>query len=146
MATQAKIGHGTKLYIGDSNSPGVWTPVAEITSIKPPSVTRDVIDATNSDSPDKWREHIPGLKDGGEVSFEGNFIPSGASTGQLILASANDAAIAFKIEWPDSPPTVWEFQGFVTAFEPDASFDDKMTFSSTIKVSGKPQFVTDLES
>lgn len=143
MATQARIGHGSSFLMGDSNSPGTWTEIAEITSITPPSVSRDVIDATNSDSPDRWREHIPGLLDGGEVTIEGNFIPGGAGDVALIVAQTDTFARAYRIIFPNA--VVWDFQAFCTAYEPEAPFDDKMTFSATFKVSGKPDFVTEAE-
>lgn len=144
MATSASIGHGSKFYIGNNNSPGTWTEVAEITSITPPSVTRDIIDATHSGSPDRWREHIPGLKDGGEVTVEGNFVPGGTENDLLITIQGEDDPRAFRIEFPDA--TVWQFVAYCTAYVPSVPFDDKMTFSATFKVSGKPQFVTDAET
>jgi predicted secreted protein len=143
MTTQARIGHGSKFRVGDGASPEVFTAIAEVTSITPPSITRDVIDATNADSPDGWREHIPGLKDGGEVSIEGNFIPGGTGDQQLIVAQLDTFARSYQIEFPNGE--IWDFKAFCTAYEPSAPFDDKMTFSATFKVSGKPQFVTDAE-
>lgn len=145
MATNAKIGHGSIFRIGTGDdSPDTWTVLAEITGITPPSVTRDVIDATHSASPDRWREHIPGLLDGGEVTVEGNFVPGSAGDVLLIAAQTDEIVRAYQIEFPNG--IIWEFRAFCTAYEPEAPFDDKMTFSATFKVSGKPQFVTDAES
>lgn len=141
MATDARIGHGSKFRIGDPDTPGTFTEMAEITSITPPSISRDVIDATHSASPDRWREHIPGLIDGGEVSIEGNFVPGSAGDLLLIAAQTDDDVRPYQIEFPNG--VIWEFEAFCTAYEPDAPFDDKMSFSATFKVSGKPQFVTD---
>src|SRR5687767_14592043 len=90
MSTQAKIGHGTLFQINSSpgNSPDQWDSIAEIVSVTPPSLSRDAIDATHSESPEKWREYIPGLRDGGEVTLEMNFIPGGLGT-EAILATFN---------------------------------------------------------
>jgi predicted secreted protein len=142
--TQARIGHGSQFYVGNDDSPQVFTAIAEITSITPPSVTRDVIDATHTGSPDQWREHIPGLKDGGEVSCEMNFVPNSNSSNILIAIQVDTFARDFRIVFPDG--TIWNFKAFCTGFEPDAPFDDKMTATATFKVSGKPDFVTTAET
>lgn len=142
--TQARIGHGSQFYVGSDSSPITYTAIAEITSITPPSVTRDVIDATHTGSPDQWREHIPGLKDGGEVSIEMNFVPNSDSSNILVAIQLDSFARDFKIVFPDG--STWVFQAFCTGFEPDAPFDDKMTATATFKVSGKPDFVTAAET
>jgi predicted secreted protein len=142
--TQARIGHGSQFYVGSDDSPITWTAIAEITSITPPSVTRDIIDATHTGSADQWREHIPGLKDGGEVSCEMNFVPNSDSANILIAIQVDSFARDFKIAFPDA--TEWIFTAFCTGFEPDAPFDDKMTATATFKVSGKPDFVTVAET
>ena len=132
--TQARIGHGSQFYVGSDSSPITYTAIAEITSITPPSVTRDVIDATHTGSPDQWREHIPGLKDGGEVSIEMNFVPNSDSSNILVAIQLDSFARDFKIVFPDG--STWVFQAFCTGFEPDAPFDDKLSGSVTIEVTG----------
>lgn len=143
MTTQAQIGHGTTFEINSSllDSPDQWTAIAEVVSVTPPSLSRDAIDATHSQSPEKWREFIPGLRDGGEVTLEVNFIPNGLGTTQILDTFNSDDRINARINFPDSPVTTWEFTAFITAFEPDAPFDDKMSASVTFKLSGKPSFL-----
>lgn len=142
--TQASIGHGSQFYVGSDSSPITWTAISEVTSITPPSVVRDVIDATHTGSPDKWREHIPGLKDGGEVTCEMNFVPGSDSANILVAIQTDGFARDFKIVFPNAEE--WVFQAFCTGFEPEAPFDDKMTATATFKVSGKPDFVTAAET
>ena len=143
MTTQAQIGHGSTFQINTStvSSPDTWTTIAEVVSITPPSLSRDAIDATHSTSPEKWREFIPGLRDGGEVTLEVNFIPSGIGTAQIISTFNSDDLVNARINFPDSPATVWTFAAFITSFEPEAPFDDKMSATVTFKLSGKPAFV-----
>lgn len=143
MATQAQIGHGTTFSINTSpgGSPDQYIPIAEVVSVKPPSLSRDNVDATHSQSPEKWREYIPGLRDGGEVTLEVNFIPSGLGTQQILSTFNSDDQVLSRVTFPDSPPTVWQFSSFITQFEPDAPFDDKMSATVTFKLSGKPAFI-----
>lgn len=135
MATSAKIGYGTLFKIGNGASPEVFTTVAEVTSITPPGMSRDAIDATHEESPDGWREFIGGLKDGGEVSLELNFVPGSATTILLmaeIEANAGNKQIVF------TTGEIFSFVALCTNFEPEAPLDDKMVASVTYKVSGKP--------
>lgn len=143
--SQARIGYGTLLERRTSAagaSPEVWQLIAERTSIGGPSMSRDAPDVTHMDSPGGWREFVPGLKDGGEVPVEGNFIPKNATqnaeTG-ILAEFSQDVAGHWRITFPDgSPETVWEFDAIMTGFEPSMPVDDKMTFSATLKVTGEP--------
>lgn len=139
MATNAKIGHGTLFAIlSDSVSPADYVTVAEVTNITPPNLARDAVDATHTASSEGWREFIPGLKDAGEVTFEMNFVPSGASTDLVLEAFNADDPVSCKITFPDTPPTEWTFSAICTGFEPEAPVDDKMVASVTLKLTGKP--------
>jgi len=51
----------------ETNTPGTFEVVANITDIKGPSREREAIEVTAHDSPDQYREFVKGLKDGGEV-------------------------------------------------------------------------------
>lgn len=141
MTTSAKIGHGAAFELFNNDSPG-WVTLAEVFNIVPPSLARDAVDASHNQSTQAWRDFIPGLKDGGEVTFELNFIPAGQANSELLRTFNDDALIQCRIVFPDSPATTWTFSGYVTAYEPDAPTDDRMTASVTIKLSGKPGFVT----
>lgn len=143
MATQAKIGFGSLFEIQDlEQSPDGWVKVAEVTNITPPNFSRDAVDATHTESEEGWREFIPGLKDGGEVTVEMNFIPGAASTDRIFELFSRDVG-DFRISFPDgSPSTVWQFKAFITGFEPEAPLDDKMSATATFKLTGKPAFLT----
>lgn len=139
MKTEARIGHGSKFQTGDGNSPEAFTDMAEVTSITPPNMSRDSVDASHMQSPDEWREFIAGLKDGGEVSLELNFVPGGSAI-LALLAELNLAADAAtktrRILFPDL--SYFEFEAFLTACEPEAPVDDKMTAAATFKITGRP--------
>lgn len=137
MTTNARIGHGTLFKIGDGATPTeAFTTVAEVTSLKPPSMSRDAVDSTHSESADGWREFIAGLKDGGEVTLEINFDAGSATTDLLMDQFATSVVGNKKITFPDG--SEFAFAALLTNFEPDAPVDDKMTASVTFKVSGKP--------
>ena len=142
MATSARIGYGTLFKSGNGASPEVFATLAEVTSITPPAMARDTVDATHEESPGAWREFIAGLKDGGEISLELNFVAGGSASLALMNEFDLDGPQALKnrqILFPDG--SYFAFAAILTAFEPDAPLDDKMTASATYKISGKPSLV-----
>lgn len=116
--------------------------IAEVTHIGGPGLARDTLEATHHKSPAMWREFIKGLKDGGEVSLDLNFLPfnttHNAATGILSDFNNDTTIAAWVLTFPDSGATQWAFNGIVTGFEPDEPFDDKLVASVTIKVTGQP--------
>jgi predicted secreted protein len=139
MTSSAFWAYGSVLQVGDGASPEVFTAVAEITELKPPNMSRDNIEVTTHSSSDGYREFIPGLRDGGEVSGVANWLPTNAThdedTG--ILETFNDDELHnWRIVLPDTLATI-SFAGFLTAFEPDLPLDGQGKLSFTIKISGK---------
>lgn len=144
MTTNATIGHRTLFEINDGSG---YVAVGEITSITLPSLSRDAIDATHTESEDGWREFIPGLKDAGEVTIEMNFVPPGSggespdSSSDVLIRSQfdRDDLTACRITLPGnaSPSEVLTFNAIFTGYEVEGPVDDKMTATLTLKVSGK---------
>jgi predicted secreted protein len=137
MATDARIGHGTQFQMLDGS---VYTTVGEITTITPPALARDAVDATHTESPDGWREFIPGLKDAGEFSFEMNFEPGSTGTALILSTFSASTPASCRLVFPDA--TIWAFDAYCTGFAPAAPLDDKMTATATFKLTGKPGFIT----
>ena len=140
MASSAFWAYGSTLQLGNGATPEVFTSIAEITELTPPAMSRDDIDVTNHGSADGYREFLPGLRDGGEVSCVANWLPNNATHDETtgLLESFNDDELHnWKIILPDTIATI-AFSGFLTAFEPDLPLEEQGTLSFTIKVSGKP--------
>lgn len=142
MSTDAQIGWSTLFQVGNGASPEVFATFAEVTGITPPALSRDTVDATHELSPEAWREFIAGLKDGGEVSFDMNFVPDSVEAASCMaeLDLMGRAALKNrKVVFPDG--SYFTFAAILTGYEPDAPLDDKMAASVTLKVSGKPTLV-----
>lgn len=140
MTTAAIWAYGSILQIGDGAVSENFSAIAEITELTPPSMSRDDIDVTSHQSSDGYREFISGLRDGGEVSFKANWLPTNSTqdgtTG--VLESFNDNVNHnWKVILPSTLITI-SFVGFVTEFNPDLPIDAQADLSCTIKVSGKP--------
>jgi hypothetical protein len=106
--------------------------------------TRSPARVSRARSPDGYREFLGGLKDGGEVTIEANFLPAhasqNASTGVISFFDAGERR-NYQIVWPTSPTTSWQFAAVVQSVEPAAPVDDKLNLSVTFKLSGKPAFL-----
>ncbi len=127
---------------GAVTSHSSMTTIGEVVSVSGPGVSRDTIDVTHTSSDDDAREFIRGLIDGGEVSFEVNFLP-GSTTQAVFTTSLTDGIATtskpeFAIVFTDAATTAWQFAGISTGWEPSGSIDGKMSASASIKVSGNP--------
>ena len=107
---------------------------AYVTNIEGPAGEREEIDVTAHDSEDGFREFVPGLADGGEVTLELRFVPNKHE--DLYNDYVDGETQDYTIEYPDG--SKFEFDGFVTSFEPSAEFEAELTASVSIKVTGKP--------
>lgn len=133
---------GTLLQRGNGAGSEVFTTVAEVTNITGPALSLEMIEVTNHTSTSGWKERIGGLLDAGEVGFEINFLPaSGTGHGYnqgLITDIANRTKRNFKIVFPDTNSTTWQFAGFVTKFSPKAPVNAQLSATVSIQITGVP--------
>lgn len=132
--------YGSKIQLGNGATPTeAFADIAEVMDITPPPLERDDIEVTNQQSVDGWREYIPGWRDGGEVEFNCNWLPTNATQDEVtgMLETFNDDDLHnWRIVLPDGVKTI-SFAGFLTGFEPDLPLEEQGQLSITIKVSGK---------
>ncbi len=133
----AKRALGTKLQIG-TDSP---VTVAGLTSIGGLELSADTIDVTTLDSDGAYREFIVGFKDAGEVSLEGYLeLDDGKGQKDLYDLFESGETEDFSIVFPNDMGS-WQFKGVVTGFSTSADLEYPLSFSCTIKVSGKPMLI-----
>lgn len=130
----AMIGYGSKFYIGSGASPVVYTQVAEVTDITPPSSTINVIDVTHMASPNRTKEFITGLSDPGTASFTINFVPGSAGDLAIQALVAVTTARSLRIQFPNL--VTWTFMGLLTDYKPTVPTDGKMSAQVSFKVTG----------
>lgn len=139
MTTKAKSSKGIKLQRGDGGGSEVFTTIAEITNVKGPSQKAGTLDATSFDSTSM--EFIAALSDGGEVTFDMNFIGSDAQQQGLRTDHVAGTVRNFKLIYPDhaTTPTTVSFAALVTAPpEPSGGVNQVIKGSASLKVSGAP--------
>lgn len=134
-ATQADIGYDSEFAIGDGGDPETFTPIAEVVSITPPSLTRGKEDATHLKSPDSYNEHILALFDTGDVSITLNFVPSETDA---VYAAFHAEPQTMQITFPNG--VRMQFVGGFTEYQtPELTPSGKMEASATLtRTTGKP--------
>lgn len=132
---------GTLLKRGDGvPATEAFETIASVSDLSGPSRSRETIDVTAHDSPDKYREFLAGLKDGGEVTATINFNPADTTHTQLDADFEDGVTRNWQIILLEGSADehTWAIAGFVTAVGDSYPIDDKMEREVTIKVSGKP--------
>jgi hypothetical protein len=132
--------HGTLLQIGDGEVTEAFTTIAEVKAISGPNITQVIKEVTNHSSAG-WVERLPILVDGGDVSFEINFIPSDGThsyAAGLLGDSIARTKRNFKLIFPDGGSTTWAFAAYVSEFSPAAPSDDVLTASVTLTIAEAP--------
>lgn len=114
------------------NNTATFTDVAELTSIDLLDIEVDPIDVSSHDSTGQWREFVAGMKDGGELSMEVNYDPALHGT----LFSAIGVSQGHRFTLPDGGAATITFDGFVSGMKAQAPYDDKLSATVTLKVSG----------
>jgi predicted secreted protein len=144
--TNAISGPGFLLQVGDSaGDAGTFVTVAEVKDITGPSVSLDVIDVTNQDSPGGYEEIIPSIRRAGEVDFDVNFDPGSAThdgtTGLVYLAN-NKVKRGWRLQLQDTAGTYWAFDAYVVGFQTKAPVAGVLTGTTKLRITGQPTLNT----
>jgi predicted secreted protein len=113
--------------------------IGEITNMQGPSPTADEIDITNHDSTGDYKEFVPGLKDGGSMTFDNsNFVPNNAGQAAIIAGfnASPPTTAAFTVTFPDSGHATLTGNAFVKSFGFGAPVAGKASFTFTLRVTG----------
>jgi hypothetical protein len=133
-ASSATIGYGAILKKGA-------TAIAEVVSISGPGLSRDTTEVTHLTSDDNAKEFIGGMVDGGEVSFEINYLPGNTTHQTLITDLYTTGAATYTIVLTDGSSSEWTFSAIVTGFELNGlETSGKISANVSMKVTGKPTF------
>lgn len=136
---------GSVLEVETSESPVTFTAIAEIQTIQRTGSKSDLVDVTNMQSTGGYREYLATLRDAGDVSFSGNYIPNDAT--QIELQTLFDGATLSNwqiilppgVGFPVSLGT-WAFKAYVQSNDYDLPHDKEGKISGKLKITGKPVF------
>lgn len=138
--TAAKTGFGSKFALAAdvadiSDIESQW---GEVIALKPPSDTTDTVEATHFGSPDRYREWIKGLIDGGEADIGVNLVPGSATHLAMMAASQSEDSYTYQFLIPRATGTFWKITGdcLCVGFDPEVPLDDRMTATARLKFTG----------
>lgn len=138
MPSLATKGYGCSLKRGDSGSPETFSKVTEVISWSGPAHAADQLDATNQDSPDGYREMIPGLKALRPISFSAHFLPAEATHALVRGDFDSQSVVNYQFVFSNLAATKVTVPCRVSELEPDAPIDGILTWRVTLTPSGKP--------
>ncbi|RZI61395.1 MAG: hypothetical protein EOP94_00570 [Zymomonas sp.] len=142
----AEKNFGAAFYMAAVAAPaGPVVKLAEVLSVKAPSLSRGTIDTTTHDSVDGIMEFMgEGVADPGELTIQVHRVPGGATDTACIAAVTAGVALSMKVtsNGRDAQGAAIKMQtagiGIVTAYEPDDQpVQGKQTATVSIKASGK---------
>ena len=126
-------GHGCTLVGATAGT------IGNIVSVEMGGEVRDPIDISTMDSTSKFREFIGGMADPGEITAQVNYDGSASGVMQnLHVQYAAGLAETWTFNLADTSKFV--AQGFITNLGVAAPYEDKITQSLTIKLTGVPVY------
>jgi hypothetical protein len=140
--TEARIGWGGELHVSTDNTEANLVELAEVRDVNFPQIEVDEHEVTHLKSPGRFKEFIPGLKDGGEFTATTNY-SFGSATDLLLTAATGSDVRKVRIVVPDDSGTGaadgnWTFSAFVKRYAPDAMEPNApMTATATFRVAGE---------
>ena len=133
--TDALSSFGTIVHIDLAG--GGLVPIAMLRDITGPSLSLGTEEVTPQDATGAWRQFVPTLLDGGEVTFQLDFIPTENTHDAVegLVKDMTDRTLRdFKIAFPEG--TDWSFAAYVTGFTPGTPVEGALTADVTLRTSG----------
>lgn len=126
--------HGTAINIA------LAVPLLESIKYGGPGQKADMKEVTNMLSPSGYKEFISGLREGGQITLEGNYIPKESTSSQTNLRTDFEGGVLsfWALALPAAGSGILMFQGYCDGLTPAVPLDDRITFSATLRITGKP--------
>lgn len=134
-ATAASTGQQSSFEIGNATggTSTTYTAVSEVLSVRGFAVNRDSEEATHLNSPEDFKEYIPGLIGTEPVTIEFNYVAAASDT----LFTAIKAGIGdFRMVYPNGVKL--DFSGVITRWKPGEASANIMRGELVIQPSGVP--------
>ena len=106
-------GKGTTISITTSGST-TFVAISQVVTITPPEMAMGEVEVTHLG--DTWRQFLPTILDGGEVTFGIEWDPAAVSHVELLNCFTTGGTRSFRIGHTDTGTALCEFSGFIKAF------------------------------
>jgi predicted secreted protein len=116
------------------------TTIAEVVNIQRSGSKADLADVTNMDSSGAYREYLPTLLDGGEISATLNYLGNADATQANLQSDFDSQSLqTWTIVLPGGKGT-WTFSAYVTDVSFNLPHDKQAELSTKLKITGQPTF------
>ncbi len=135
-----KAAFGCVVNFGTATGTATTATLANVTSISGLDSEVSELDVTSHDSSGAYREKVASFIDAGEVKLDLNFDPNAtthrATTGGIMYLRDQRLITQWQVTFPGTPVHKVGFQAFVKSAPFDAPFDEKLTSSVVLSVTG----------
>lgn len=114
----------------------IFTLIPGVIDLSGPNRQNELVDVTSHDSTNYYREFLPILRDGGQLTGELNYLPSNAQHNGLSTDFENRTLRNFTVTFPDG--TVIAVSAYVESFEITSPIDTQLKASFSLKITGAP--------
>ncbi len=135
MTTDAEIGFGTVLQMGNGLDPEAFAVIGQV--VDPGSLDKsiDAVDGTHARSADANKEFIPGLVGN---TYSTTIIYKPGSAEHVALMAKERVVCNWRVLHDNASATYWLFRGFWTSANHGMPLEDKKTLALTFQISGMP--------
>lgn len=134
--TAAQLTHGSTVEWGTDGS--TYTTMTETKTLVVPTTEVEYVDVTNMDSPNGFREFLPGLKDAGEITVECNYTPEMYDLAQGYRT--NGTVVHFRTTLTafsgQTGGDVFKFTGYVTPQVQQTPVEGAIMLNISVRVTG----------
>jgi hypothetical protein len=138
--TDARTGWGGEVHISTDETAGNLVELVEVVSFETPQDESEEVDATHLKSPDRRREVIAGLIDGGSSTITLNCVPGSATYNLLLNAQQDGTTRAVRLILPDQAGDPdWQIDtfGWVKRFTPGTiTANGKIEATAVLRITG----------
>lgn len=138
MADMPITGVGADFRVWDGSS---WQSVEQVTNVDFSGIERETYDVTSfkfAKDNNKYRNMIPGLRDGGTLELETNFTNTSGKEFKGYFDS--DDSRYYELLLDDTHSTSISFKGFVVGYPMGFPLDDKSGMNVSIRIVGEIKF------
>lgn len=136
MGTTTIPVYGATIEWSDDGS--TFAAIPKCMAIVIPEVTQDYREVTNLDSANGFREYVPSLKDGGELTLEALYSKElyDAAVTKQVAGTLVTFNVTLPVDTDQSSGDVFEFTGYVNPSVPQGEIDGDVMINLNIRTSG----------
>lgn len=129
-----KLGFGAKFKRETAPASGTYAAIAGVMKVRPYNLKADDVDVSDHDSPSQFREFVSGMLEAGGIGLDLNYDPDNVT--HEALEAQVGLLLNYQIAFRGTRKVT--VSAYVNSVSPELPFDNKMTCTVALKISGIP--------